>query len=267
MFTDDHLRREIADILNRKPSATRKDIVEALYWRATLKWGRVPETVKVWYRHYNSPDEILAKYSPDQPRVPAGNSDGGQWTRDPNASEGGREAREREKRLFEDSKNPNKPMAVLKHPDGSYVRGPTGEIVAYPKAFPPEFFIMQGRSLAQRSVGDYSDLREVVLKLETDIRKFYHGQDWDMQRIFNEYGIHPINHELRDYSTIAIGLYSYGAMIPRYAILLSQALYAGFNSDFNPREKRSLLYFLPQRNYENTLIGYQLGYEIDAKSK
>lgn len=50
MFTDDHLRREIADILNRKPSATRKDIVEALYWRATLKWGRVPETVKVWYR-------------------------------------------------------------------------------------------------------------------------------------------------------------------------------------------------------------------------
>lgn len=50
MFTDDHLRREIVGILNRKPSATRKDIVEALYWRATLKWGRVPETVKVWYR-------------------------------------------------------------------------------------------------------------------------------------------------------------------------------------------------------------------------
>jgi len=31
MFTDDHLRREITDILNRKLNANRKDIVDALY--------------------------------------------------------------------------------------------------------------------------------------------------------------------------------------------------------------------------------------------
>jgi hypothetical protein len=29
---------------------------------------------------------FLTKYNPDQPRVPAGNSDGGQWTADGNVS-------------------------------------------------------------------------------------------------------------------------------------------------------------------------------------
>lgn len=267
MFTDDSLRLEIARILDQKPDATRKEIVEALYWRATLKWGRVPETVKIWYREYNSPEEIIAKYSPDQPRVPANDPHGGEWTRDPNSSEGGREAREREKRLMEESKNPAKPMAALTRPDGSYVRGPTGEIVAYPKAFPPEYFIMQGRAVAERKIGSYADLHKAASQLDTDLRKFFQEREWDMQRIFNEHGFHPINRELRDYSTIAIGLYAYGAMIPSYAIISSQAVYAAFNSNFDPREERSFLYFLPQRNYENTLVGYQLGREIDAKSK
>ena len=267
MATDDFINQQMRDILSRNPDATHPEIMRTLAYRARLNWGRVPASVSLVQRGLDSASDIIRKYSPDQPRVPAGQSDGGRWTRDPNSSEGGREARERERRLIEDSKNPNKPMAALKRPGGSYVRGPTGEIVAYPKAFPPEFFVMQGRALAQRSIGNYSDLREGVLQLETDISKFFHGRDWDMQRVFNEYGINPINHELRDYSTIAIGLYSYGAMIPSYAILPGQAVYAALNSNFKPGEERSFLYFLPQRNYENTLIRYQLGREIDAKSK
>jgi hypothetical protein len=33
------------------------------------------------------PDQLQLKYSPDQPRVPAGNPDGGQWTADGNGGE------------------------------------------------------------------------------------------------------------------------------------------------------------------------------------
>lgn len=193
MFTDDHLRREIDDILNRKPSATRKEIVEALYWRATLKWGRVPEMVKVWYRQYNTPDEILAKYSPDQPRVPAGNSDGGQWTRDPNASEGGREARQ------------NATYDYLRDKKGNLIRNINGDVIPYPREFPPEYFLKRAEAALPKDESNIETIKRAD-KILADILKFRHGQMWAVQRRFTEGSRRSdFNENLRGYSTIAIG--------------------------------------------------------------
>ena len=80
MYTDDYLSREIRDILSRKPDATHKEIVQALTYRARLKWGRIPPAVQLWQRGLDSADDITRKYRPDQPRVPAGSSEGGEWT-------------------------------------------------------------------------------------------------------------------------------------------------------------------------------------------
>lgn len=291
MFTDDHLRREIDDILNRKPDATRKEIVAALYWRATLKWGRVPETVKVWYREYNSPAEILAKYSPDQPRVPAGNSDGGQWTRDPNASEGGREAREaakpkvraanaseggrdanaaarlaaRNNALLEEVSRPGSKYDVLKNPDGTFVHGPTGELVKFPKEFPPSFFVEQGQKnsvfklVPLGPIGIYT-----AINLYWSLSNFGMNQQWDLQRTFNETSS-SIDHSLRDYSTIAIGLFAYGASISPIAISYLQDRYAKYKDNkYASDDPIGWFGYLPQRNIDNTYIGYELGKSLDA---
>jgi hypothetical protein len=80
MYADDYLSREIRDILSRKPDATHKEIVQALTYRARLKWGRIPPAVQLWQRGLDSADDITRKYRPDQPRVPAGSSEGGEWT-------------------------------------------------------------------------------------------------------------------------------------------------------------------------------------------
>ena len=254
MFTDDHLRREIADILNRKPSATRKDIVEALYWRATLKWGRVPETVKVWYRHYNSPDEILAKYSPDQPRVPAGNSDGGQWTRDPNASEGGREAREdRGKHAF------------LTDKTGNVIRNNLGEPIKYPKDTPPSEFIQSGRVVGEAmNSNDPIEKTAGIIKFVADSAAFKHGWGWDIQRETDSLGKVEIRQDLRDYSTVAIGLYYASAGIGIQDCLKIQNVFARLFSEFK-EPMSSEWSSLPVRNVENTRIGYALAKSLRRK--
>ena len=285
-FTDDHLRREIDDILNRKPDATRKEIVAALYWRASLKWGRVPETVKIWYREYNSPAEILAKYSPDQPRVPAGNSDGGQWTRDPNASEGGREAREaakpkvraanaseggraarereaRNRRILEEVSKPNSKFNVLTNSDGTYLRGPTDQYVMYPNDHPPSYFVSKGQQT--RSLLDNPLTHSAGLEFfATNAAKSNHGFAWDFQRQRHSSGKIVFVPELRDYSTIAIGLYFSSSGVAIKDSLSIQNFFAGMYSDF--AELMSKDYpSLPVRNVENTKIGYRLAHELTSK--
>src|SRR6476620_2037858 len=61
--TREEIRKEYLDSLS--PDALR-EIEPSYYW---LKFG-----LPAWQR------ECARKYDPDQPRVPAGNSDGGQWT-------------------------------------------------------------------------------------------------------------------------------------------------------------------------------------------
>lgn len=65
---------------NQIPSSARRPV----FWhylgsRARHRWLREEALRK---------NEALQKYSPDQPRVPAGNPDGGQWTRDGGGADG-----------------------------------------------------------------------------------------------------------------------------------------------------------------------------------
>jgi HK97 family phage portal protein len=53
----------------------------------------------------SSPTTLLAKYSPDQPRVPAGNSDGGQWTSG-GGGEGGSGEEEGDRELLPENAKP-----------------------------------------------------------------------------------------------------------------------------------------------------------------
>lgn len=80
MVTDDFIHRQLRDILSRNPDATHPEIMDALAYRARLNWGRVPASIHLVQRGLASAIDIARKYSPDQPRVPAGNSDGGRWT-------------------------------------------------------------------------------------------------------------------------------------------------------------------------------------------
>jgi regulatory protein len=50
---------------------------------ATLQATEEARACEVWRKKFGTPaTDAAAKYSPNQPRVPAGNSDGGQWTND-----------------------------------------------------------------------------------------------------------------------------------------------------------------------------------------
>lgn len=89
MATDDFINQQMRDVLSRNPDATHPEIMRTLAYRARLNWGRVPASVSLVQRGLDSASDIIRKYSPDQPRVPAGQSNGGRWTRDPNSSEGG----------------------------------------------------------------------------------------------------------------------------------------------------------------------------------
>jgi hypothetical protein len=288
MYTDDYLSREIRDILSRKPDATHKEIVQALTYRARLKWGRIPPAVQLWQRGLDSADDITRKYRPDQPRVPEGSSEGGEWTRDPNSSEGGRVAREaarpkaraantseggrearleaRNKALLREVSRPGSKYDVLKNPDGNFVYGPTGELVKFPKEYPPSFFINEGeKNNIWRLVRTKPTADLAGFTLINEITKFGVNGKWDIQRRFNETS-GPMDHSLRDYSTIAIGLYAYGAGIHPWLMNYLEASYAYINGNqYDKAEPKGPLNYLPQRNAENTYIGYELGGRISDK--
>lgn len=83
-----------------------------------------------------------------------------------------------------------------------------------------------------------------------------------MQRRFNE-TTGPMDHSLRDYSTIAIGLYAFGASIPSEKIIQAQDMYARLERTIYAKDEVISEYgHLPQRNVENTLIGYEMGKRI-----
>jgi hypothetical protein len=251
MFNDDYLSREIRDILSRKPDADRKEVVQALIYRARLKWGRIPPIVQLWQHGLDSAEDIVRKYSPDQPRVPAGNSDGGQWTRDGSSSEGGREARR------------NATYDYLRDKKGNLLRNINGDVIPFPRAFPPEFFLQRAQEALPKNDSD-SEVAKSTERILFDVQKFRHGQMWDMQRLFMEGSKRPdFNENLRDYSTVAIGIYSAGIKIPKEISLGGQAIYAALYSAMPKGEpKWQALDFIPTnfplRNKHNTALGYRI---------
>jgi hypothetical protein len=275
MYTDDYLSREIRDILSRKPDATHKEIVQALTYRARLKWGRIPPAVQLWQRGLDSAEDITRKYRPDQPRVPEGSSEGGEWTRDPNSSEGGREAREaarpkaRAANTSEGGREArrNATYDYLRDKNGNLLRNINGDVIPYPRAFPPEFFMSRAEAALPKDNTDAEVLKSTD-RILADVLKFRHGQMWDMQRQFTEGSNRPdFNENLRDYSTVAIGIYSAGIKIPKEISLGGQAIYAALFSVMPKGEEKWQMMELigtnfPMRNKHNTALGYKLAREL-----
>ncbi len=78
------LIRELHVLSKNHPRENTKDLLERLAFRDFLRNGYTRIHVKYLFKLNQFID---LKYSPDQPRVPAGEPDGGQWTSDSSATE------------------------------------------------------------------------------------------------------------------------------------------------------------------------------------
>ena len=101
--------------------------------------------------------------------------------------------------------------------------------------------------------------------------KFRQGQMWDMQRLFADSSHNSgFNENIRDYSTVAIGVYSAGIKIPKAISLGGQSIYAALYSVMPATEEKwKPLVFIPtnfpMRNKHNTALGYKLANELRDK--
>ena len=77
------LALELKNCLLRHPEDEPADLLQRVSFAAFLKTGQAPTAKEV-----TDALLLLGKYSPEQPRVPAGNPDGGQWTSGGGSGEG-----------------------------------------------------------------------------------------------------------------------------------------------------------------------------------
>lgn len=91
----------------------------------------------------------------------------------------------------------------------------------------------------------------------SNLRNFRQHGRWDVQRLFVTNGI---DHDLRDISTINIGIYAAAAGMALKEILNIENNYASRSSSFYWKlDKPDPIYtHIPIRNVENTKIGYYL---------
>ncbi len=160
--------------------------------------------------------------------------------------------------LFDPDGNPIMSVDNNNHP----------EHVHYPTNFPPQFFIDRGLEAKSRLAASPVDILstsepalEALTVIGNDLVKFRRSGPWDMQR--EGYGLiyHYVN-----YATVAIGLYSAAAEIPRPVILAIENMVAT-GSNFGTVDKDKFYTFLPLRNISNTDIGIELYKKIQRKKE
>lgn len=175
--------------------------------------------------------------------MPGGSENGGQWT----SGGGGGGIGE---------------PGVLLGADGAPILNFFGAVVQFPSLFSPEFFIDEGMSTADEvsnllHIGD--DSFAAPIKQFEKLFNFRQNGKWDIQRL--EAG--KFDEKYRDYSTIAIGLYSEAAGIPESLNLEIQNTYASLFSKFGKNDPMDKVYTsLPARNVRNTRIGHAMAKEI-----
>jgi hypothetical protein len=78
------LALELKNCLSRHPEDEPAELLERVRFAAFLKTGQAPTAKEMSDALF-----LLQKYNPDQPRVPAGNRGGGQWTSGGGGVDGG----------------------------------------------------------------------------------------------------------------------------------------------------------------------------------
>lgn len=155
-------------------------------------------------------------------------------------------------------RNPTAPVPLLDG-KGKPVLDGNGKPILRPAGLDPRLFVQQGlkdRKVVEQLLQNGSDgsgLAALGYELGA-LRKFRQGGAWDAQRIGGIY-----HREFIDYATIAIGLYAAAAGIPEEKILEVEDIYAEIKSRFNKRDTFDSVYrVLPERNVQNTRLGYRL---------
>ncbi|MGL5447251.1 MAG: hypothetical protein ACRDBL_08085 [Rhabdaerophilum sp.] len=124
-------------------------------------------------------------------------------------------------------------------PDGQPVLNRNGNPMMIASDHPPEYFVRKGEE-ARADIEIAMRLEQPGTALERllkDLYNFRHGGEWDLQRtpgIFDE--------ALRDYSTVAIGLYASAAGLSESTILELQNQFARFRSRFSRSEEMDEYY-------------------------
>ena len=212
-------------------------------------------------------DANMAKASPDDPVHPG-------WPAGAPDGQGGR-FRLKDQPAFAD----NKPTTTQEHrhlnsrdlpPDapqrpvpltddhGEPIIGTGGTPLVRPAHLDPQSFVCAGiadrdEALPYLLTGSSVMVALAISNLYDQFRNFAQDQKWDAQRVDGRYFID----DYRDYATIAIGLYMASMGIPKWACLMIQDRYAKDHSAFTEPPATGYTR-LPQRNVDNTDIGYDL---------
>jgi len=232
----------------------------------------------------------VLKYNPNQPRVSAGNPDGGKWTSEGDSGSSN-DATPPSDTNADGTSNPDVQFAQLdtgrrtdasgsggdpissrdipvddpKHPvpfvdsAGKPVTDNQGNALLRPADLPPEMYVREGLAIRDQFVGALTQDSGVLLSgataaLGDELLRFGQGGPWDAQRIQGQ-----VVSDYRDYATIAIGLYMAAAGVPIQFALSLENGYAFLHSNFDPMEPKDEVYtYLPKRNVRNTEIGYEL---------
>ena len=216
-------------------------------------------------------DHAFAKASPDDPNHlgwPAGAPDGqgGQFRPKDTSSSAfsitdtlfGPHPRMSVDELPPDS--PHRPVPLVDD-NGDPVIGPDGQPVIRPASLDPARFACAGLAAAPLyqamllalKLGDNDAMIATSLALNIEFRHLAIAGNLDAQRVD---GAHTIT-EYRDYSTIGIGIFMAAAGIDRESAIRIQDMFATNFSHYG-EPPASGLFKLPQRNIENTDIGYAL---------
>lgn len=218
------------------------------------------------------------RYDSQQPRHPAGTSEGGRWR--PSSSghrtelDDGSGVPEEgalgeqipvDSRLDEDEQSyvmrqsaPPSPAIVeksyvLKGDSGESVRNIYGNEILIPKEFPHgavEKSIRDIKMDISNAETAYFGLAEFAMGLA----RFRTFGEWDAQRLSG----HFVD-EYRDFSTIIIGYYGGSIGLSESSMLEIENTYAKYKSRFSKYEPMDEYYkYLPRRNVYNTKIGYDL---------
>jgi hypothetical protein len=230
----------------------------------------------------------VEKYSPNQPRVPAGNPDGGQWT-----SEGGSGSSSQSSNGSEPTgasrpvqyaaldtgirtdapitgggrlSSSNIPADDPKHPvpfldsAGNPILDDQGNPLLRPANLPPELYVSEGLAFdfkdrfaaAQQNGLDAEMQLQLMADLVAQLANFRQGGPWDAERVQGQ----RVS-DYRDYANIAIGLYMAAAGIDLDDALSIADKYALIFSSFEEPMDETYTHS-SKRDVRDMEIGYEL---------
>ncbi len=217
-------------------------------------------------------DDLAKAYDPNEPRVPPGTFEGGQWTTTESPSDP--RAKIVSHPIHRASRNPGRAIRMpfhfgdetrietteasfsrdnrsigLRDDHGQSILNSIGVPILRPAGMDPHAFVDAGILDRQPDADSAAIYSNVIAHLSL----FQQGGPWDAQRANGQF-----LPQFRDYASVAIGLYGASAEIPVDLLLRIQNTYASNFSSFRGERMDDVYTSLPRRNVDNTRLGYDL---------